>query len=390
MTEVIGVRFRTSTKVYYFAPAGFDVKRGNYVVVETARGVEMGKVVMPPKNVEDSEVVAPLREILRVASAEDIEQSASYRAKEKSAFHVCKEKIRAHELDMKLIEAEYTFDGTKLIFYFTADGRVDFRELVKDLAGVFKTRIELRQIGVRDETKILGGYGICGRELCCHSYLTDFVPVSIKMAKEQNLSLNAAKISGTCGRLMCCLKNEEDIYEELNRKLPSVKDIVTTSEGVSGQVISVDVLRQKVRIIIEKGDEKEIAEYLASELTYRPRKGHRDKKQENAVELDELIEKELEKELEELEKQDAVKTFETEGEQEHHKKNNNHNRHNRKNLKEHSRENHKEGSRENPRDNSKEGSRENRKRNFDRRNRGFKNGERREKNDRGNASKADS
>lgn len=273
MIEVIGVRFRTAGKVYYFSPAGCEIKRGDYCIVETARGVEMGKVVMPSKLVEDEEVVQPLKDILRVATPEDIEQSAINRAKEKSAFHVCKEKIRNHGLEMKLIDAEYTFDGTKLLFYFTADGRIDFRELVKDLASVFKVRIELRQIGVRDETKILGGLGICGRVLCCHSYLSDFAPVSIKMAKEQNLSLNPTKISGTCGRLMCCLKNEEDTYEELNRKLPSVNDYVKTKEGITGQVQSTDVLRQKVRILIEKGDEKELVEYSVDDITFHSKKG---------------------------------------------------------------------------------------------------------------------
>ncbi len=298
MTEVIGVRFRTAGKVYYFAPAGCDVKHGNYVIVETARGVEMGKVVMSPKMVEDEEVVQPLKSILRVATPEDIEQSATNRAKERSAFQVCKEKIRNHKLDMKLIDAEYTFDGTKLLFYFTADGRIDFRELVKDLASVFRTRIELRQIGVRDETKILGGIGICGRVLCCHSYLSDFAPVSIKMAKEQNLSLNPTKISGTCGRLMCCLKNEEDTYEELNRKLPAINDFVVASDGVKGQVQSTDVLRQRVKILVEKGDEKEILEYPVEELSFRPRRSKKDKNK------DAQGSEEISEELKALEKED--------------------------------------------------------------------------------------
>lgn len=276
MTEVIGIRFRTAGKIYYFAPGGYDVKRGKHVIVETSRGVEMGTVVMPSSLIDDDLVVQPLKSILRPATDEDIEQAAINRAKEKSAFHVCKEKIRNHNLEMKLIDAEYTFDGSKLLFYFTADGRIDFRELVKDLAAVFKTRIELRQIGVRDETKILGGIGICGRVLCCHSYLPDFAPVSIKMAKEQNLSLNPTKISGTCGRLMCCLKNEEEVYEELNRKLPSLNEYVTTKEGLSGQVQAVDVLRQKVRVLIEKGDEKELTEFSVEELNFKPKKGKRE------------------------------------------------------------------------------------------------------------------
>jgi|GEM_PF-438748 len=287
MTEVIGVRFRTAGKVYYFSPAGQDVKRGSYVIVETARGVEMGKVVAPAHTVEDDKVVAPLREIIRIASREDLEQAAINSAKEKSSFQVCKQKIREHGLDMKLIDAEYTFDGSKLLFYFSADGRIDFRDLVKDLAGIFKTRIELRQIGVRDETKILGGIGICGRVLCCHSYLADFAPVTIKMAKDQSLSLNPTKISGTCGRLMCCLKNEQDTYEELNRHLPNLGDYVTTADGIGGKVQNVDVLRQRIRIIVENGEEKEIREIGASDIVSRVRKGKK-KDNENEVVTEEL------------------------------------------------------------------------------------------------------
>ena len=210
MTKVIGVRFRTAGKIYFFDPLNFEIKRDDHVIVETARGIEFGTVVSGVSEVEDSRVVQPLKPVIRIANQRDMEQEAENKIKEKEAFKICQEKIRKHELDMKLIDAEYTFDNNKVLFYFTADGRIDFRELVKDLAGVFRTRIELRQIGVRDETKIVGGIGICGRALCCHSYLSDFVPVSIKMAKEQNLSLNPTKISGVCGRLMCCLKNEED------------------------------------------------------------------------------------------------------------------------------------------------------------------------------------
>ena len=220
MTKVIGVRFRTAGKVYFFDPLQLEIKRGDHVIVETARGIEFGTVVAGVHEVEDDKVIQPLKPVMRIAGERDIEQEAANKEKEKEAFKICKEKILKHGLEMKLIDAEYTFDNNKVLFYFTADGRIDFRELVKDLASVFKTRIELRQIGVRDETKIRGGIGICGRPLCCHSYLSDFVPVSIKMAKEQNLSLNPTKISGVCGRLMCCLKNEEDTYEELNRKLP--------------------------------------------------------------------------------------------------------------------------------------------------------------------------
>ena len=213
MIRVIGVRFRTAGKIYFFDPLEFDINKNDHVIVETARGIEFGTVVSGITEVDDEKVVQPLKPVLRIANERDREQEATNKEKEKEAFKICLEKIQEHGLEMKLIDAEYTFDNNKVLFYFTADGRIDFRELVKDLASVFKTRIELRQIGVRDETKIVGGIGICGRPLCCHSYLSDFVPVSIKMAKEQNLSLNPAKISGVCGRLMCCLKNEEETYE---------------------------------------------------------------------------------------------------------------------------------------------------------------------------------
>ena len=274
MVKVIGVRFRTAGKIYYFDPLNFQVKRGDHVIVETARGVEYGTVVGSPREVEDDKVVQPLKPVLRVATERDDEQEAGNKAKEKEAFKICQEKIRKHGLEMKLIDAEYPFDNNKVLFYFTADGRVDFRELVKDLAGVFKTRIELRQIGVRDETKILGGIGICGRVLCCHSHLSEFIPVSIKMAKEQNLSLNPTKISGVCGRLMCCLKNEEDTYEYLNSKLPNIGDTVTVTaeEDLRGEVQSVNVLRQKVRVLVDVGDEKELREYEVNELKFRPRR----------------------------------------------------------------------------------------------------------------------
>jgi cell fate regulator YaaT (PSP1 superfamily) len=235
--------------------------------------VEFGSVVTGPKDVKDEEITQPLKSVIRVATEEDKRNEQKNREKEKEAFDVCLEKIRKHELDMKLINAEYTFDGNKVLFYFTADGRIDFRELVKDLAAVFRTRIELRQIGVRDETKIRGGIGICGRPLCCHTYLSDFAPVSIKMAKEQNLSLNPTKISGVCGRLMCCLTNEEETYEELNSHLPAIGDTVTTIEGLKGEVQSVSVLRQLVKVVVNlDDDEKEIREYKAKELRFKPRK----------------------------------------------------------------------------------------------------------------------
>ncbi|MCR5791408.1 MAG: stage 0 sporulation family protein [Lachnospiraceae bacterium] len=296
MINVIGVRFRTAGKVYYFDPKNLEISRGDHVIVETARGVEYGTVVLPPTLVEDEKVVLPLKEVIRKANNRDDEVEANNRKREKEAFKICLEKIEKHGLEMKLIEAEYTFDNNKLLFYFTADGRIDFRELVKDLASVFKTRIELRQIGVRDETKILGGIGFCGRPLCCHTFLSDFAPVSIKMAKEQNLSLNPTKISGICGRLMCCLKNEEDTYEYLNRKMPNVGDSVTTNDGFRGEVSSVNILRQLVKVVIEEGDEKEIREYKVEQLKFKPHHRKDRKKDDNEEEL---------KELERLEKSDG-------------------------------------------------------------------------------------
>ena len=272
MVKIVGVRFRNAGKVYYFDPKGYKIKAGDHVIVETARGVEYGTVIGGIREVTDDRVVQPLKAVIRVATQEDDLRAEKSRAKEKDAMRICNEKIRKHKLDMKLIDAEYTFDNNKVLFYFTADGRIDFRELVKDLAAVFKMRIELRQIGVRDETKILGGIGICGRVLCCNSFLSEFAPVSIKMAKEQNLSLNPTKISGVCGRLMCCLKNEEDTYEYLNSKLPSIGDSVTTIDGVRGEVQSVNVLRQKVKVLVDAGDEKELREYDVRELKFKPKR----------------------------------------------------------------------------------------------------------------------
>ena len=297
MTKVIGVRFRTAGKIYFFAPGKFDIKQGDNVIVETARGVEFGRVVSGPKDVKDEEVVQPLKSVIRPANEQDRKTVEKNRQKEKEAFKICKEKIKKHGLEMKLIDAEYTFDNNKVLFYFTADGRVDFRELVKDLAAVFKTRIELRQVGVRDETKIVGGIGICGRDLCCHSYLSEFIPVSIKMAKEQNLSLNPSKISGVCGRLMCCLKNEEETYEYLNSKLPNVGDFVTTNDGLKGEVHSVSVLRQLVKVVVVVNkDEKEIREYPAGELRIKQKhKKGRDKEKEKEKDLTSEEKKELEK-----------------------------------------------------------------------------------------------
>ena len=296
MEKVIGVRFRNAGKVYYFSPGKLNIPKGKHVIVETARGIEYGYVVVGTKEVEGNRVVQPLKPVLRIATAEDDAKEAANRQKEKEAFQICLEKIRKHKLDMKLIQAEYTFDNNKVLFYFTADGRIDFRELVKDLAAVFKTRIELRQIGVRDETKIIGGIGICGRSLCCHTHLSEFIPVSIKMAKEQNLSLNPTKISGVCGRLMCCLKHEQETYEELNSRLPNVGDHVTTGDGLKGDVQSVNVLRQKVKVVVTlEGDEKEIREYKVDELKFRPRR---------RKEKGDVADKELKK-LEALERQEG-------------------------------------------------------------------------------------
>ena len=292
MTKVIGVRFIQAGKIYFFAPGKYHIEEGEHVIVETARGVEYGHVVLSEREVEDDKVIQPLKAVIRPATVEDDEREAKNREKEKEAYKICLEKIAKHKLDMKLIQAEYTFDNNKVLFYFTADGRIDFRELVKDLASVFKTRIELRQIGVRDEAKIRGGIGVCGRPLCCATYMPEFVPVSIKMAKEQNLSLNPTKISGVCGRLMCCLKNEQDTYEELNSKLPNVGDIVTTFDKIKGEVSSVSVLRQRVKVIVNlDNDEKEVREYAASELRFKPKKR-----------VDKALDKKSLKELEELEK----------------------------------------------------------------------------------------
>lgn len=273
MIEVIGVRFRPNGKIYFFDPSGFDLEVGDAVIVETVRGVEYGKVVLSKREIDEGSITSALKPVIRKATVEDDKKNEENKEKCKDAFKICLEKIAKHGLEMKLIDAEYTFDNNKVLFYFTADGRIDFRELVKDLASVFKTRIELRQIGVRDETKILGGIGICGLELCCHKHLSDFVPVSIKMAKEQNLSLNPTKISGVCGRLMCCLKNEQETYEYLNDRLPSVGDFVKTVDGFKGEVNSVSVLRQKVKVIVELEDgEKEIREYKTDELKFKPKK----------------------------------------------------------------------------------------------------------------------
>lgn len=287
MINVVGVRFRKAGKIYFFGPGALKLEIGMHVIVETARGVEMGTVMTEQKGVSEEDVIQPLKPVIRIATEADEKTAIKNHEKEKEAFKICQEKIAKHKLEMKLVEAEYTFDNNKLLFYFTADGRIDFRELVKDLAAVFRTRIELRQIGVRDETKIMGGIGICGRPLCCHSYLSEFVPVSIKMAKEQNLSLNPTKISGVCGRLMCCLKNEEETYEYLNSRLPNVGDFVTTEDGLRGEVASVSVLRQTVKVLIEIDDEKELRDYKVEQLKFRSRR-RKDNIRLSAEELKEL------------------------------------------------------------------------------------------------------
>ncbi len=272
MIKIVGVRFRNAGKIYYFDPIDMEMETGTHVIVETARGVEFGVVMIPPKEVEDDKVTQPLKPVIRIATDEDEKQQQKNKDKQEGAYKICQEKIKKHGLEMKLVQAEYTFDNNKLLFYFTADGRIDFRELVKDLASVFRTRIELRQIGVRDETKILGGIGICGRQLCCSSYLSEFVPVSIKMAKEQNLSLNPTKISGVCGRLMCCLKNEQETYEYLNSTLPEINEYVSTKDGLRGEVQSVSVLRQIVKVKVDVNGEKELREYKVNELKFKQKK----------------------------------------------------------------------------------------------------------------------
>lgn len=303
MILIIGVRFRKSGKVYYFDPAGLDIKKGDHVIVETARGVEYGTVVLAPHEVTDDKIIQPLKPVMRLSTEEDDRTNTENDLKEKEAFDICSEKIKKHGLVMKLIDSEYTFDRNKLLFYFTADGRIDFRDLVKDLAAIFRTRIELRQIGVRDETKLMGGIGICGRPLCCHTYLSEFAPVSIKMAKEQNLSLNPTKISGVCGRLMCCLKNEEEAYEYLNSTLPHINDNVHTDDGYNGIVQSVSVLKQRVKVLITKdGDEKEIREYHVEELTFDKKK-HSSDNLSNPIGDEEIDEKAL-LELQKMEQHD--------------------------------------------------------------------------------------
>ena len=305
---VIGVRFRNVGKIYYFDPTGFEINVGDKVIVETARGIEIGTVLLGAREVGVESIVSPLKGIERLATEEDVEHAAENRDKEKEACVKCKELIEKHGLDMKLVGAEYTFDNKKLLFYFTSDGRVDFRELVKDLAGVFRTRIELRQIGVRDEAKILGGLGICGRELCCASYLSDFAPVSIKMAKEQGLPLNPTKISGNCGRLMCCLKNENETYKYLNSNLPNKGDTIITPTGREAAVEDLNVLRQQVVVVVEGEDDiKERQTYHVSEISFKQRKKKIEVTDEEAKELEGLEDNDLESSNAEENSQDNKK-----------------------------------------------------------------------------------
>ncbi|MCX7842850.1 MAG: stage 0 sporulation family protein [Clostridia bacterium] len=265
MVKVVGVRFKSAGKIYYFDPGELIIQQNEYVIVETARGIEFGQVVISNREVPDEDIVAPLKKVIRVADDEDKKHAEENTKKEKEAYQICLQKIKNHNLDMKLIDVEYTFDNNKVLFYFTAEGRVDFRELVKDLAAVFKTRIELRQIGVRDESKMLGGLGICGRVLCCNSFLGEFQPVSIKMAKEQGLSLNPTKISGTCGRLMCCLKYEQEAYEEIIHRVPKAGAIVDTPEG-QGVVMGISLLKEIVKVKLDKGNETDLKIYNISEV----------------------------------------------------------------------------------------------------------------------------
>lgn len=285
MVTIIGVRFRRAGKIYFFSPEDFQIEKGMHVIVETARGVEYGLVAIGNKEINDEEVVHPLKPVIRIADKCDDEVNRANKESEKEALSICLEKVKKHGLSMKLIACEYTFDRGKLMFYFTADGRVDFRELVKDLAYVFRTRIELRQIGVRDETKMKGGIGMCGRPLCCNTFLSEFIPVSIKMAKDQNFSLNPSKLSGVCGRLMCCLKHEEVAYEYLNSLLPDVGDFVETADGFKGEVSSIIALKQLVRVIVEPEEgTKEIREYKVSDIKFKPKK----KKKDDIKESDEI------------------------------------------------------------------------------------------------------
>ncbi|NLM04054.1 MAG: stage 0 sporulation family protein [Clostridiales bacterium] len=298
MVTIVGVRFKKAGKIYYFNPGDLDIKKNDCVIVETARGVELGEVVIGPKEVPEEDIVAPLKDVIRIMTEEDRAQHLENKEKEKEAFEICLKKIEEHGLDMKLIDAEYTFDNNKVIFYFTADGRIDFRELVKDLAAIFRTRIELRQIGVRDEAKMLDGIGTCGRRLCCSTWLGDFEPVSIKMAKEQSLSLNPSKISGICGRLFCCLKFEHDVYQEVLDKLPGTGSLVETPYG-EGRVIEINVLLEQVKVKVrnELDNTDEVFICIMNEITKIKEKSSLKEQLESDDNLEEGL---LEEELREL------------------------------------------------------------------------------------------
>lgn len=293
MKNIIGVRFKKLGKIYFFNPRDFKVKKGTKVIVETAQGEEYGEVLIPNRYVDDEKIISPLKKVTRIANGKDHKHYEECRKIEKEAFEACKKKIKEHKLAMTLTDVEYKFDNSKILFYFTADGRIDFRELVKDLAAIYKTRIELRQIGVRDEVKRIGGNGVCGRELCCCSFLRDFEAVSIKMAKEQNLSLNPSKISGNCGRLMCCLKYENEVYEEKLEKLPNIGAIVKTEDG-EGEVDNIETLKEVVRVKLKDGDNYTYKKYNVSDIKII--------KDNKSVVLEDTEEKEHKKELEELER----------------------------------------------------------------------------------------
>lgn len=285
MVKVTGVRFKKAGKIYYFDPVGLDIKKNDDVIVETARGVEYGKAVIGIKEIREEDIVSPLKEVIRIATEEDKEKHKANKDREKEAFDIFIEKIEKHKLDMKLIDVEYTFDNNKIIFYFTADGRVDFRELVKDLASVFRTRIELRQIGVRDEAKMISGLGPCGRSLCCATFLGDFVPVSIKMAKEQNLSLNPTKISGICGRLMCCLTYEQDSYEDVRKRMPKIDSKVSTPFG-KGTVVDNNLIRETLKVKVQIGDIEEIKTINLKDIKLLHGSFENEKELENEIKKD--------------------------------------------------------------------------------------------------------
>lgn len=296
IVKCIGVRFRPVGKIYFFKKDDYEFEVNDHVIVETIRGVEYGTVIKIKIDVDEEKMKSPLKSIIRKATAEDDNIYIENKNKEKDAFIKCKERIAEHNLPMKLLDCEFTFDSAKVLFYFSAENRIDFRDLVKDLASIFRIRIELRQVGVRDETKVLGGFGPCGRPFCCATFLSDFKPVSIKMVKEQGISLNPAKISGTCGRLMCCLNHEEEVYEELNKKMPMIDDTVLTKDGLKGRVININTLKQLVKVAVElKNDEKEIREYKPSDLKF--------KKRQRTI-VNDAMEAEA-RQLEELEKHDV-------------------------------------------------------------------------------------